>query len=284
MRIVLLLWVFLAHSSWADVSFEGLKESGLLAAASYIDLANHAGPIAGTHYYLRHQARLNDSSISYFLANKQDVQAIAFRGTSNINEVLIDLDVSLSADAELGILLHKGFSYAARAAFLQLKPHLDKTIPIIITGHSLGGAIAQIVALHLQRDGFVVQQVITFGQPKVTNVAGSEMFDSLPLLRVVTVKDIVPLVPPISPLQIRDLDIYWHSGEELILLAGPNYSIISGFKSMLRATSFAKTMLDESNLDAHMMTTYLNLIEQKLPRSKQVVYKSGINVFGLSFD
>jgi hypothetical protein len=43
-------------------------------------------------------------------------------------------------------------------------------------------------------------------------------------------------------------------------------------------------MPSESNLNAHKMTTYLSLIESKLIDAKEVPYKTGLNVFGLSFD
>jgi hypothetical protein len=148
----------------------------------------------------------------------------------------------------------------------------------------LGGAIAVIVAMYLQRDGYSLDQVITFGQPKVTNVSGAGVFASLPLMRVVTPKDIVPLVPPLSPFQLKNIDIYWHMGKEIILLPEKTYAITEGFKSMMRATKFTSSVPDESNIQAHQMATYLTLINQKLEGALQVPYKIDINLFGFSWD
>jgi len=270
--------------AYGTVNFDNIKENALLSAAAYRTLDNASAVIAGTDYKLVHQATLEESGVSYFLARNSARQVLSFRGTSNLENVLVDLKVSLMLDSKLGIQLHRGFAETSSSVLKYLTPSLDKSIPIIITGHSLGGAVAVIVAFYLQQEGYDVQQVVTFGQPKVTNVGGAASFNDLPLLRVVTVKDIIPLVPPISPLQLQDMDIYWHVGEEIILLPGQEYSSIRGIKSMLRATTFTSSLPDESNIKAHQMATYLDLINQKIPQSKEVPFKSGVNIFGFSLD
>ena len=84
-----------------------------------------------------------------------------------------------------------------------------------LTGHSLGGAMAHIVALRLMRDGVSVQGVITFAAPQVVAVASlpphpplvganfATLFDnafqeggSKRAWRVTTHGDPVPLFPP----------------------------------------------------------------------------------------
>ena len=284
MRYLCFSLLFLVELAYGAVDFNNIKENALLSAAAYRPLNSATNVIAGTDYKLVHQAILTDSGVSYFLAGNADMQKLSIRGTSNLENVLVDIDVSLTLDTQLGEQLHRGFAEAALAVFHHVKPSLDKSIPIVTTGHSLGGAVAVIVALYLQQDGYEIQQVVTFGQPKVTNVAGAASFESLPLLRVVTIKDIVPLVPPVSPLQLQELDIYWHLGEEIILLPGQEYSSVRGIKSMLRATTFTSSVPDESNVKAHQMTTYLNLINQKIALSKEVPYKSGVKIFGFSLD
>ena len=270
--------------AYGTVNFDNIKENALLSAAAYRTLDNASAVIAGTDYKLVHQATLEESGVSYFLARNSARQVLSFRGTSNLENVLVDLKVSLMLDSKFGIQLHRGFAETSSSVLKYLTPSLDKSIPIIITGHSLGGAVAVIVALYLQQEGYDVQQVVTFGQPKVTNVGGAASFNDLPLLRVVTVKDIIPLVPPISPLQLQDMDIYWHVGEEIILLPGQEYSSIRGIKSMLRATTFTSSLPDESNIKAHQMATYLDLINQNIPRSKEVPFKSGVHMFGFRLD
>jgi len=284
MRYLSLSLLFIFELAFGNADFDNINENALLSAASYRVLDNASAVIPDSDYKLVHQATLDESGVSYFLAKNADRQVLSFRGTANLENVLVDLNVSLTLDARLKVQLHSGFAETSLAVLQHVQPSLDKSIPIVTTGHSLGGAVAVIVALYLQQEGYDVQQVVTFGQPKVTNVGGAASFENFPLLRVVTVKDIVPLVPPISPLQLQDMDIYWHIGEEIILLSGQDYSLARGIKSMLRATTFTSSVPDESNIKAHQMGTYLDLINQKITLSNEVPYKSGVNIFGFSLD
>lgn len=282
--IVFALFIFSCHVS-ADMDFFPIKQSALLSAASYAAPEIIEQRLQNVNYTLVHHAELAESAVSYFLTRSPlGVQQLAFRGTSNLENVLVDLDVQLQLDKRLGIQLHQGFSAAAEAVYEDALPFLDKTKSVQTTGHSLGGAIAVIVGMYLQRDGFQLTNVVTFGQPKVTNVQGAEVFQSLPLTRVVTPSDIVPLVPPLSPLQLQNLDIYWHMGNEVILLPGKSYALTDGIKSMMRATKFVSSVPDESNLHAHQIQTYLSLIDQKIEGAVEEEYKMEISVFGFSLN
>ena len=275
---------------FAAVDFFEIQKSALISAASYASPKIINERLNQVEYSLVHHNVLPHSALSYFLARSPSgVQFLSFRGTANLENALVDLDVSLKLDTNLNIKLHQGFGAAAKAAYEDVKSKLDKSQPVSVTGHSLGGAIAVIMAMHLQREGFLLDKVITFGQPKVTNVTGANVYDNLPLIRVVTPKDIVPLVPPLSPLQLNplqlgDADIFWHMGQEVILMPEKNYAITQGLKSMMRATKFVSSVPDETNLHAHQMATYLTLIDQKREGAQQVPYKMDINFFGISLD
>jgi triacylglycerol lipase len=275
----------LSQKAFCALDFLTIKKSAQLSAVSYAKPDLIAKRLPRLSYELIHHTELPDSAVSYYLARSSSgLQQLAFRGTSNLENVLVDLDVQLQLDKNLGIQLHQGFSIAAKVAYENALPYLDKSKPVQTTGHSLGGAIAVIVGMYLQRDGFQLEQVITFGQPKVTNVQGARAFKSLPLIRVVTPNDIVPLVPPLNPLQLQNLDIYWHNGVEVILVAEKQYTVIEGLKSMMRATKFISALPSEDNLRAHEIGSYLTLIESNQEDAQQVPYKTGLSVFGLSFD
>ncbi len=279
----------LAVANTSATDFMAIKQSAILANATYANETDMGQQLISEGFTVLHHKELAESQVSYFLAQKGQVQFVAVRGTANVQNAMVDLDVHLKPDSELNIILHQGFSLAAKAIYADLLPILKRQqvqqAPLIqTTGHSLGGAVAVIVGMYLQRDGYNVQNVITFGQPKVTNVTGAQSFENLPLTRVVTPLDMVPLVPPISPLQLKDLDIYWHLGQEIILLAEHQYAKTSGIKSMLRATKFASALPDEKNLQAHQMSTYLWLINSNLQHSAEVEHKTGISLFGLSLD
>lgn len=273
--------------AFATQDFVFIKEQAQLADATYIDSASVEQlekRLAHMGHTLIHQAVIPRSQVSYFLTLKNNVQTIAIRGTANVENVILDLDVALAPDPKLNILLHQGFAAAARAVFEDVKPFLVADKKVQTTGHSLGGAVAVILAMYLKQDAYPLEQIVSFGQPKVTNVAGANRFETLPLIRVVTPLDIVPLVPPISPLQIQDLDIYWHVGEEVILMGNQEYAQTNGLKSMLRATKFTSALPSDANVMAHQMGTYLSLIDELLVTPKEVPYKMRLNIFGFSLD
>lgn len=284
-KFLIVIAVFLNGQLAFAEDFTDLKRTALLSAASYAEPTRLAGILAKHDYQLVHQNDLPGIQLRYFLAKTADgVQYVSFRGTSNVENALVDLDLAFVPNPRLNIQLHQGFANAAATAYADMKPYLNKTQPVRTTGHSLGGAIAVIVAMHLQHDGYALERVVTFGQPKVTNVAGAQKFSDLSLTRVVTPKDLVPLVPPLSPLQLKDLDIYWHMGRELILLENKHYAVIEGIKSMMRATKFMSSVPDESNIQAHQMQTYLDLINSKLEGAELKPYAVEVKLFGISLN
>lgn len=269
----------------AAPDFAQLRIQAQLSGDTYLTDSEREAQLLQQGQTLIHQATLADSQVSYFLSQGNGVQTIAIRGTANLANVMVDLDIEFQPDERLGITLHNGFRSAAEAVFNDVRPRLVAGMPVQITGHSLGGAIAVVLAMYLKHDtAMQITQVITFGQPKVTNVTGADIYSSIPLTRVVTQKDLVPLVPPLSPLQIKDLDVYWHMGEEIILLGGQQYSQTRGLKSMLRATKLSTALPDESNLQAHQITTYQALIGELLQSAEEVPYQMEINLFGLSIN
>ena len=286
MRLVLaliLLIIFSTHSHSAP-DFAAIKQHAELSNGTYLDDEALRKTLEKSQRTLVHQATFTNSQVSFFLSTNDDIQTIAIRGTANLENVMLNLNLALQTDATLDISLHQGFASAARAVYQEVQPYLVDGKPITTTGHSLGGAIAVILAMYLEQDGYNLQQVITFGQPKVTNVTGAKKFIALPLLRVVTPEDIVPLVPPISPLQITNLDIFWHMGDEVILQGNNQFALTTGIKSMLRATKFGSSIPSEKNLIAHKMVTYLAKLNELQQEPKEVTYKTDINVFGFTLD
>jgi len=126
---------------------------------------------------------------------KQDngISIIVIRGTANEANVLSDIDVRLVDDARTGIKLHKGFRDVA-VTIMQI---LDNTHTIEhtvhVTGHSLGGAVAQIIGMWLHTRGKNVQ-VFSYGSPKVSNqvLSGGQPTH----WRVVRRSDPIPFTPP----------------------------------------------------------------------------------------
>ena len=124
---------------------------------------------------------------------KQDngITIIVIRGTANAENVQSDIDVRLVTDDDLGIRLHKGFRDASKSVMSGIdETSLEKTVHV--TGHSLGGAIAQIIGMWLHKKGHNVQ-VFSYGSPKVSNeiMSGGQPTH----WRVVRLSDPIPFTP-----------------------------------------------------------------------------------------
>lgn len=166
---------------------------------------------ANTDVYVR---VLPDVAIDYLVvvdhATKQ--QTVALPPTHNHANVTEDLDADLVTDSELGISLDRGWRDVALAVRQDVVPLLQSEYDLTVTGYSLGGAAAVILAMYLTHDQLDVDQVVTFGQPKVTDASGAQQFADLPLLRFTAAEDPVPTLPP---------GLYVHLASEVMLLDGP---------------------------------------------------------------
>ena len=115
---------------------------------------------------------------------KQDngISIIVIRGTANESNVKSDIDVRLVMDARTGIYLHKGFRDAAIVIMQIIDTEMKTGRTIVqaqtlqyplehtvhVTGHSLGGAVAQIIGMWLHKRGKNVQ-VFSYGSPKISS-------------------------------------------------------------------------------------------------------------------
>jgi len=145
--------------------------------------------------------------VAFEVIQDSGISIIVIRGTANEANVLSDIDVRLVDDVRTGIKLHKGFRDAA-ITIMQiidtetktgrtvvqgrtLKYPLEQTVHV--TGHSLGGAVAQIIGMWLHKRGKNVQ-VFSYGSPKVSSQVLSSGQPSH--WRVVRLSDPIPMSPP----------------------------------------------------------------------------------------
>jgi triacylglycerol lipase len=266
-----------------SVNFALLQEQAIFANAAYQSKDQVRALVESRNYTLTLYQTIPDVQITFFLATNESskTQLISIRGTSNVENAMVDVYLQLVDDQKTGLRLHHGFSLAAKKVYAELKPLLKPGYKINTTGHSLGGAVALILAMYLDADQFNIEQVTTFGQPKVTNIAGAGKIQHLNVIRVVTPFDLVPLVPLFDPLDINNLDVYWHAGIEVILLTDNQYAILEGMDSMLRASKFTQKPLNEENLKHHQMTLYLEKLKAKSKSAQLIPYQNNFNLFNL---
>ncbi len=130
--------------------------------------------------------------VAFEVKQENGITIIIIRGTANASNVQSDIDVRLVKDGRLSIYLHKGF----RDASLGVMEIIDRdhTIEhtVYVTGHSLGGAVAQIIGMWLHKRNHNVQ-IFSFGSPKVSSQILS---DGQPThWRVVRLSDPIPFTP-----------------------------------------------------------------------------------------
>ena len=141
-----------------------------------------------------------DGAQAYIFYNKTDL-VIACRGTQpgDMNDIYADLEV-FKADSVTGNKIHQGFKEEVdkiygHVAVIVARVGIAKKI--WVCGHSLGGAMATIIAQRLEfKGGYDVDTLYTYGSPR----AGGPKFRAwcdkhLNHQRFVNNNDVVPCVP-----------------------------------------------------------------------------------------
>ena len=125
---------------------------------------------------------------------------ICFRGTKQIKDWMTNLDIKPVPikDPRTGAIIgtmHKGFHDAYRSVHDDISNRLEghEDLPLYITGHSLGGALA-VVATWFQSSQRLAA-CYTFGAPRVGDQGLIDCFKT-PIYRIVNGPDPVTLVPP----------------------------------------------------------------------------------------
>jgi hypothetical protein len=215
----------------------------------------------------------SNESVLYFLErddNRQE-QIITVRGTDNDVNLAEDMNITVRYDRPIKIPVHEGFDRATRSIYADVKPYLKTNYKTYIVGHSLGGAVAAILAIYLIEDGVPVERVVTFGQPRFTTADGVKELGFLPLTRVVDENDIVPMVPPYFAIDAK-FGPYEQVGPEVILLDGEDFVFLPLHDAnRISIGEFWRT-LTYDNVRDHHIRNYLKRISDKIDASKQVPY------------
>jgi triacylglycerol lipase len=136
-----------------------------------------------------------------FLVVKDDMSyaVLAFRGTepTKLTDVLTDARASLVS--AIAGRVHRGFMHAYRSVEKDIERNLArlKDIPIYITGHSLGAALATLATQCLEQNDAFRDQIAacyTFGSPRVGNKEFDKDLKSV-VYRVINTTDIVTVIP-----------------------------------------------------------------------------------------
>eukprot|EP00457_Paulinella_chromatophora_P000339 gb/GEZN01000339.1/.p1 GENE.gb/GEZN01000339.1/~~gb/GEZN01000339.1/.p1 ORF type:complete len:1548 (+),score=217.18 gb/GEZN01000339.1/:211-4854(+) len=170
----------------------------------------------------------------------------AVRGTANLDNVITDLAFSqtpLKRNTESAGKVHTGFWKASETLKKGIYALLEEIeairswvrhIRIYVVGHSLGGALAVLCAVSIEKMVRLKQwsdckiRVITFGQPSVGDEVFVRFYNKLRggqlgvyTTRMVTYCDPIPLLPHTGTNALRGGIVYKHVGTEVQLVDGP---------------------------------------------------------------
>jgi predicted lipase len=135
-----------------------------------------------------------------FLAKNDEFAVLAFRGTEVSKRTDLKIDIQASKVSVLEGRVHSGFRVAYDSVAKDVEKavlSLNDALPLYITGHSLGAALATVATQRLEhnpRIREIIAACYTFGSPRVGNSHYDLEFKS-PIYRVVNTTDVVTVIP-----------------------------------------------------------------------------------------
>ena len=142
------------------------------------------------------------------LDHARQLKIISFRGTHTLNDAFTDLNFLLEDADDIcpGCEIHSGFLESWRGVssyivenFVSLQMDYSN-YTTVITGHSLGGALANLCAAGLKKISPTAQMsLLTYGSPRVGNPTFANYINKLfgwNNYRVTHLNDAVPWLPP----------------------------------------------------------------------------------------
>ena len=264
--MIFLIIISLLLSSLINVNSYLFKESYIavwLSGAAYCNKENYMdmvldGPANGFIVSNILYDKVTDLQGYIGIMPESKTIYVTFRGSSSILNWIVNLNfkkIPYDSYPECKCSVHEGFykttlnlksSVIANINILKKKYNYNN---VIITGHSLGAAIAQLMMMELNLNN-IYSTVYNFGQPRVGDIKYANFvsfFYKENLNRFTHYKDVVPHIPP------NEMD-YYHSCNEIYENKNGNLYNCSttNCEDPLCSDQF---LLNETNTDDH--STYL---------------------------
>lgn len=183
-------------------------------------LTHHDLALAANRSYDAYTFSTHECEVLLEVENNQ--QIVAIRGTEGaklitglgIMDIIRDMRFFPWYHPVLG-WAHSGFLKGGVRIFEDLKKHIDKDVPVVLTGHSLGAALALIVSILLKHEGYQVVEYVGFACPRTFVYNKQQHNDDRDARFPITIyrfgNDIVPQVPFAFP-------FYYHHPVEITQL------------------------------------------------------------------
>lgn len=275
-----------------------------LAKAAYL-IYEDTGYVREISYHRWGIRNLED--FKYFDSHDRDTQAfmfktdqfivLAFRGSQELKDWRTNFSTRLkqfSIKTTMEPLeedwtpprgqVHRGFQAAWNSVEDQVLQQIEKwnvgrsaQMPLLLTGHSLGGALATVSAASLIKRKFNIQGVYTFGQPRVGDWIFATEISSLlkgKVFRFVNNNDIVPHIPP-PYLPWNPFRLYVHLGQMLYFDARGNLKMRPN--SIVRLIDFLIGLLRDAlepgfdMINDHRMEFYITNLRKALEVEQEKV-------------
>ncbi len=223
-----------------------------------------------------------------FMFRRGNNLILVFKGTQQLDDWKTNLKIRLKQFTVLADQtavpptgrVHRGFLDAWQSVEKQVIYYLKKWITpdtkLWVTGHSLGGALAAVATISLETQGFKINGLYTFGQPRVAdwklvNYMNSRMGDRI--FRYVNNNDIVPLIPP-QIIPWVPTRVYGHMGQ---------FRYFNDFGALRRRSFFTQRFPDRlfgivraiitsgspDAVDDHKMEFYVANLQKALDREEE---------------
>jgi triacylglycerol lipase len=197
-----------AAAGYCDRTATQLAELAHIAYYKPDDIAQHTHNMGFAKFYF-----FDKGNTQAFLIGNDATIILAFRGSEpkSLGDWLSDSDCNRVKAC--GGRVHEGFWRDWQSIWAEVETTLqqfrDRQQQFLLTGHSLGGALAMLAGIHLQMCSYAVDGIYTFGTPRVGDRNFALQFNRRlyrHTFRLVNHKDVVPHLPP------RELG-YAHAGQ-----------------------------------------------------------------------
>jgi len=230
----------------SNVSFLGLTDYSIHAALTgaaasalaYSDDAEHIESICTSKLGFTSCKFFRNDNSECFIAVSTDTVLVSFRGTQGTRDWIANMNMVAQA-TEFG-MVHGGFLKGFLDISTALEAELDSVLgsqKVVLTGHSLGGALSTIAASEW-RHRYDIRSIYTFGQPSVGDRKFKENMEpfSDKFFRIVNDDDIVTKIPP----------TYRHVGKKIRLQSNRKLASQGIESPMISESTEADEMLSEA--------------------------------------
>lgn len=209
-----------------------------------------------------------DDGVTRFMLltdNAKRRHTLVLAGTNTSIQWAFDALTPLVFQTDLDAAVHVGWHTLAFGVYNNILPELRSDYPITVTGFSLGAAMSGIVSEYLMFAGYTVDEVVTFGQPRITNSAGISSFADLPITRFVNAGDPFPYVKANGSSAA-------HFGRMVVLYDGPFFAYVPANDPLQEAGTRPFAEFGENEFGFHAEDLYRQRLAAKLTAPVQVVY------------